>query len=541
MSQSSNNDPQGTQNEDTVEASAQDSASDAVDQAGSDASEQAEAEYSDTASDADDSPAQRSSLAGMALRFLILVLVVFGLAIWALPHIAPRLPDSMAKHLFPTQQIVDQRFAAIESQLGDATGAQAEEVAALSGQVASLQAEIAELKSSLEAAETEAQAARAAAEEAASAAGTATVSEEVLSDAGTAASRAAEAADTATSAATEAGTVASSAMRNTAALSRRVTGFEAQMTALSEEISAISDGLANAGASASGGSTGGGGSPELAAAYNALKARLDGLAAQVGGSGYLTESEAAKFATQDDLRSTRTALAADLASAMDKLPAPEEVATTGLVDDLKTGLSEQLSDLTGRVDSVEQAATSAAESASAAQAEVGGAIRDASLRSAIAALEAQMSTGRSYAAPLNEVARLSEQAPPEALSQSADTGLATPDGLLAQFGNTAREAIAADLRASADGNVLGQATARLRALAAGRPTDAQEGDDVSAVLSRVEVAVSSGDLKGALGEAGTLPDSASGAMAGWLDQLKARVAADAALSEYVAGLGGTNG
>ena len=530
MSQSSNSDQQDNPGADEAETEVQEAAnSEAISSGGE-----------------DETSGQRSSFAGMALRFLILVLVVFGLAIWALPHIAPRLPDSVAKNLFPNQQVVDQRLTALETKLGESNAAEAGEVKELGDEVATLKAQIAELRSQLEAAESEATAARTAAEEAAKQASVATVSETVLSDAGTAATRAAEAADTATSAATEAGTVASSAMRNTAALSRRVTGFEAQMTALSEEISAISDGLANANVSAGGDSAGG--SPELAAAYNALKARVDGLAAQIGGSGYLTETEAAKFATQDDLRSTRTALSADLKGAMGSLPEPKEIATTAQIDgmverfdEVKADVAKQFAALKGRVDNVEAAATSAAESASAAQAEVGGAIRDASLRSAVAALQAQLSTGLPFAASLEEVASLSEQAAPDALAAAAATGVATPGLLLKGFGQAAQDAVAADLRASADGNVLGQATARLRSLAAGRPKDAQEGEEVTAILSRVEAAIRGGELAAAQGEAESLPEAAAGAIAGWLGQLKARVAADAALADYVAGLGGAKG
>lgn len=529
MAQSSKDDQQTAEDAARENSQAEETAAEAVETA---------TESENTETDTDDGSPQRTSLAGMALRFLILVIVLFGLALWALPHIAPRLPDSVAKNLFPTQQVVDQRLAALEAQLGENDTANAEQVDSLAAEVSGLKAEVADLTSQLEAARAEAEAARAAAEDAASNANVATVSETVLADAGNAASRAAEAADTATSAATEAGTVASSAMRNTAALSRRVTGFEAQMTALSEEISALSDGLANSGAS---GSAEGGGSPELAAAYNALKARVDGLSAQIGGSGYLTETEAAKFATQDDLRSTRTALGADLESALEALPAPEQVATTAQVEAVNTGLSEKLEALTGRVDEVAAAATSAAESASAAQEQVGGAIRDASLRSAVAALTSQFTTGQPFSASLGEVSTLSEQAVPEALASVADSGVATPDALLASFGRAAQEAVAADLRASADGNVLGQATARLRSLAAGRPQEAQEGDDVSAILSRVEAALSSGDLSMAADEADSLPEAAAAAMEGWLGQLKARVSADAALSDYVAALGGAKG
>lgn len=541
MSQSSSNDPRGSeQGADTDEAVTPEAsqATDAPDQVEDQPVEAASVEQPEAEHAEVDDHGSSPSFAGMALRFLIIVLVVFAVAIWALPRVAPHLPENIAKNLFPMQQVVDERLAALEAKV---EGAASAEIAALTSEVSALKGQVGDLQAQLEAAQADASAAKAAAEEAASAAGRVAVSETVLADAGAAAGRAAEAADVATSAATEAGTVASSAMRNSAALARRVTGFEAQMLALSEEVSALGDGLVTAG-SGSGESAGtSSGSPELAAAYTALKARLDGLAAQVGGSGYLTETEAAKFATQDDLRATRTALESNLATAMGKLPDPGQVGTVAQIDGVETGLSEQIAAISGRLDDVEAAATSAAESAASARSEVGGAIRNASLRSAVAALKARMQTGLPFSASLHEVAALSEQPAPDALAATADSGVATSGALLATFGRSAQDAVAADLRASADGNFLGQATARLRSLAAGRPQEAQEGDDVTAILSRVEAAVTGGELTSAVSQVDALPEAAAAAMDDWISKLKARVAADAALTDYVAGLGGTDG
>lgn len=469
---------------------------------------------------ADDDGHHGSSFASTALKVLIAAIVIFAIAIWALPRIAPHLPDSMAKHLFPAQQVIDQRLAAIEAQVAE--GAKEE--------IAALEAVIADLTARLEVAEASTAAAAVAAQEAAVAAQNSSVSDEALSSASEAAARAAAAAEVATSAVTEAGTVASSAMRNNEALAGRVSAVEAQLTSLSDELGALGAALANNGTTGADGVA----SPELAAAYNALKARVDGLASQIGGTNYVSEADASTFVTQNDLRATRTALEASLVGALAAMPAPDDVATNA-------SLTTAVADLGARLDAVEAAAADATEVASTAQAEVGGAIRSASLRSAIAALNAQMLSGIPFAAPLEEVARLADTAPPEALSAVAADGVATPDELLAGYGRVAQEAIAADLRAQADGNFFGQATARLRSVVAGRPEGAQEGETVPAILSRIEAAVQSGELSGALAETDTLPEAAQTAMGPWISKLRARVEADAAMTDYVAGIGGSQG
>lgn len=486
-----------------------------------------EQDMTDNAGHHDDTEHQGSSFASMALKVLVAAIVIFAIAIWALPRIAPHLPDSMARSLFPAQKVVDERLARIEAEL----------IEGADQKIAALESRIADLSGRLEAAEAEVRAARAAVEDAAGAARNTSVSDEALANASTAASRAADAAGIATSAATEAGTVASSAMRNGAALGRRMAAFEAQMTAVSDELSALGEGLANTRGESDAETP----TPELVAAYNALKARLDGIAAQIGGSGYVTEAEIALLATQDDLRATRSALAAELSAALAGLPAPEELATRADVLETTSAIEQQLGAISVRLDAVETAAVEAASSASEARAEVGGAIRDASLRSAVATLRAQLLHGLPFASSLDEVARLSDTPPPEALAAVATTGAATPELLLDGFGRQAQKAIAADLRAQADGGLFGHATARLRSVVAGRPKDAVEGDTTSAILSRVEASVLTGDLAGALEETQALSEAAAGAMSDWIAALDARVAADNAISEYVAGLGGSQG
>ena len=52
----------------------------------------------------EDEAHQSSGFAATALKFLMIVLVVFAVAAWLVPRAAPWLPAPLAKHLMPGQQ-----------------------------------------------------------------------------------------------------------------------------------------------------------------------------------------------------------------------------------------------------------------------------------------------------------------------------------------------------------------------------------------------------------------------------------------------------
>jgi len=367
-----------------------------------------------------------------------------------------------------------------------------------------------------------------------------TVAESVVSTAEGAARNAANAADIATTAATEAGKVAAAATRDAAALSRRMTSFEARVASLTEQIGALGESLA-----ATPAGEGGGPSPELAAAFAALKARVDGMADRVAATGqFITNEDADRFATQDDLRSARTALGADLKAGLERLPDPGVIVTSPDLAALRKSVDGRIGDLAVRLGNVEKEAAAAIASAAAAasaSAEAAGkvesAIRAASLRSAIAALTSRLQNGAPFGSALDEIERLTGIAPPAELREPGTAGVATPDALLRGFGRSAQAAIAADIQAESDDEgILGRASARFRSVVAGRPKSEQAGDDTGAVLSRIEARLRDGSLAAALEQVGGLSDPAQTALGGWLAKLRTRVAADAAADRYIAGL-----
>ncbi len=280
---------------------------------------------------------------------------------------------------------------------------------------------------------------------------------------------------------------ADAAAADAASLAARLDAVEAGLASLSDEFGAVSTALADAGAGE--GAT----PPEIAAAIAALGARLDSLAASVEGG---TTAEA-----------------------------------------LKAALEARIAALATRLDAVESSAADARDVQSEALDEASSAIRQARLQAAVDVLASRLTGGLPYAAKLDEIAALASIAPPAPLAAGAATGLTTAAALEVSFGRHAQAAVAADVQASAGEGTGLQALGWLRAQVAGRPVAEIEGDRVGAVISRIAARVEEGKLTEALAEAEALPEHAQAGLGRWLDQLHARVAADAALADWRAQIG----
>ncbi|MEL7471440.1 MAG: mitofilin family membrane protein [Pseudomonadota bacterium] len=490
----------------------------------------------------DEDARQGGGFAATVLKYLLIILAIFGLSLWLVPKTAPHLPTSIAKHIIPQQAVMDERFAAIEAQVGSA--AETGVVTELVQQVADLTQRLETAEAALATAQDDVAAARSAAEASAGAATASGVAESVVTDAQAAAIEAAQAAEIATNAATEAGKVASAATRDVASLSRQMTSYEARMATLRSEVEAVGENLTAAAAEGSDAS-----SAEITAAFAALKAKVDTLAAaQPDTSVFMPREEMNTFTTHDDLRSARTALGADLEAAISALPEGGALATTAALADVRSSIDTklgevgaQITDLSAKSDAAAAAAAEAKAAADQAVSTVDDAIQNASLKAAAAALSSQMANGAPFARSLDEIVALTGGQAPEALSSVAASGVKTLDTLTRAFTGLARDAIKADLRAGSDGSALGQATARVESLFAGRPKDAAEGDDAAAIVSRIEASLRDGDLPGALGEADGLSDAAKSVLGGWLQDARARVDADDAAAALVGGILGSQG
>ena len=222
---------------------------------------------------------------------------------------------------------------------------------------------------------------------------------------------------------------------------------------------------------------------------------------------------------------------AAIAARLDKL-------TTAIGDGTATqALEDKLANLAARLDAVESSAADARDVQKEALGEVSSALQQTRLQAAVDVLASRLTGGLSYAAKLNEIAEISGATPPDALSAKAESGVATAAALEATFSRQAQAAIAADVRARAGEGAGMQALGWLKSQIAGRPVAEQEGDDVGAITSRIAARVEDGDLAAALTEAETLPEPAKAGLGRWLDQLRARVAAEAALDDWRGKLG----
>jgi hypothetical protein len=207
------------------------------------------------------------------------------------------------------------------------------------------------------------------------------------------------------------------------------------------------------------------------------------------------------------------------------------------LDALGAAVDSRVSDLSARLDAVEANTAAALETQNEALDKASAAVDQARLQAAVDLLASQLGAGLPFADKLNEVAELAGAAPPDALSTAASTGLATATTLEASFGRHAQAAVAADIQAGAGDGTAGTALAWLRSQVAGRPTTEQPGDSVGAITSRIAARVEDGNLAEALSEAESLPAHAQAGLDGWLDQLRARVAADRALADWRAEIG----
>lgn len=475
-----------------------------------------------------DDHAGRSGFAATALKILVFVLVIFGLSLWIVPNVAPHLPAGIGRHLMPGQAELDARLAALTEQIEAGT-------AGVSGELAALSEQVANLSQRLEMVEQTAQSAQASAADSAAAAERNAVAGDAVARAEAAAAEASRLADMASTAATQAGEVAASATRETAELARRTGEMETRLTELADRVQAVSDSLAE------GVADGEASAPEMAAAVAALQSQIQSFRARLDEQpAYLTAAEAERFATQDDLRAARMAMLAEVQQAVRALPpaetivVEEELASLRQEAEAALGLLERrLNEIAATAGEASQTAATAAEAATQAVGRVDDAIREAALRAAAAALISRLQNGLPFADALQEAAELQGEPPPEALTAVAESGVPTTAELLRRFGRPARDALEADIEARTGGGILGQASARVRSVIAGRPAGEQPGDTADAVLSRIEARLREGDAAAALAEAESLPNSARNALGDWLDRLRARVAAAEAAERWL--------
>ncbi len=156
--------------------------------------------------------------------------------------------------------------------------------------------------------------------------------------------------------------------------------------------------------------------------------------------------------------------------------------------------------------------------------------RTATLAIAFANLRTAVNEGRPYATELATLAALSpgngELGP---LTDYGDEGIPTIAQLKVSF-EAARDAALAASAPEATASLADRLMASAESLVKVRRIDAEaEGDTPDAVLARAAAKLDQGDLAAAVKEVETLKGAPHEAFAGWLDQAKARLSAEATL------------
>ena len=195
--------------------------------------------------------------------------------------------------------------------------------------------------------------------------------------------------------------------------------------------------------------------------------------------------------------------------------------------ELGTGDGNELSELLARVSKIEKALPELATAASRGAADT----KSAAAAIAFANLKAAVSEGRPFATELDTIGTLSPSATDlGALPAYAENGIPTVPDLARSFDAGKDSALAATAPPSSGGSLLDSLMASAESLVKVRRVDATAtGDTPSAVLARAEAALDKGDLATAIKEVGTLQGAPRDAFSGWLDQARARLAADETL------------
>ncbi|MEO0676028.1 MAG: hypothetical protein AAFZ02_00600 [Pseudomonadota bacterium] len=267
----------------------------------------------------------------------------------------------------------------------------------------------------------------------------------------------------------------------------------------------------------------------LVAADGDLSARIDGIetaasdiAAQVEATrGVASEIQDAIDAVATDTMASLSALS-DRVDALESRPIVDlsSLENSDAVEAELAALREEIAAVSAeaqrQIDEARSEATLLERNAAAAA-------DAAAERAALSRVLAALDSGVPFEATLGELAELTDQEIPAALSASAADGVPTLSSLQAEFPAVAREA----LSAMRDENAGGESTLGnfFRNQLSIRSLEPQEGSSPDAVLSRIEGALTEGRLGDALAEIATLPESGANILAPWSTQAEARLAA----------------
>ena len=230
-----------------------------------------------------------------------------------------------------------------------------------------------------------------------------------------------------------------------------------------------------------------------------------------------TDSAAIDGAAVEELKSTLAALNARVDEIANRpeapAPAPPKVDTSGFeaeLETLKSSVEAQRDEIQKLIDNattIEEATSQAAKTASQ--------------QSAVARIVSALSTGQPFEAAIADLESAGTEDVPQALVDTAASGVVTIANLQDRFTDNARAALAA-ARAAAPASESGGIGGFFKQQLGARSVAPREGNDPDAVLSRAEAAIKDGRFDDALTELKSLPDAAREPLSEWLKDAQAR-------------------
>ena len=162
---------------------------------------------------------------------------------------------------------------------------------------------------------------------------------------------------------------------------------------------------------------------------------------------------------------------------------------------------------------------------------------------AAAALKAAIDRGDPFMSELETYASVADGSEEiEALRTLAATGVPTGPAIVKAFDAAAGDMIVASQPVPDDAGLVDRLMASARSLVKVRPVGMVEGDDVPAIIARIEVALRNGDFKSAVDTYQTLPEPVQAAGSEVFEKVRARMQADALVERTLAGaLTGSSG
>lgn len=164
-----------------------------------------------------------------------------------------------------------------------------------------------------------------------------------------------------------------------------------------------------------------------------------------------------------------------------------------------------------------------------AQQDAEGKLRLANAANAISRISDALETGRPFQDELDQLTGITSIDLPSGLVDISKTGTTSLSELKKQLPELSRTVLRDDAAANAGISAIGKFTAFMKSQVGTRSLEPQQGDDMDAVLSRIEAALDKDDLAKALTETEMLTDAAKQTMGKWIASLAQLKSANDAL------------